>query len=201
MTNQRGRNRAARKAAAKRESAQRTQPPPPPPTPPPPPKRRLLERLWAIAKVIWLVPVGLLGVLATVNSMWGPPWPTKPEYHIVASSAGQPFAFPFSVTNKSAFFDTRLSGTYCRIKRGRIGGMILEDLGAATFEGLSFDVPAKETKNYRCSIQMGGQLVTSLELAVQSDYRSLFRSGTVTQDFHWVAAGKDSRWVEGADVE
>jgi hypothetical protein len=65
--------------------------------------------------------VALLGFIASVDQIWGPPWPTRPAFSPGVPS-GSPFDVPFKVENKSAFFEFSNLTISCELLRFRAEG-------------------------------------------------------------------------------
>src|SRR5579859_6196765 len=55
---------------------------------------------WAVGAV-----VAVIGLAASVDGIWGSPWPRDPEVHPHDTIDGSSLVLPFTVKNRSGFFD------------------------------------------------------------------------------------------------
>jgi hypothetical protein len=98
------------KSGKERYKARRAKPPQPQTTRP---HRRLFQATqWAIG-----LAAAIVGLLASLDALWGPVWPTTPLFSPGYPSFGSPFSIPFSVTNRSEIFTIHNIDIHCGIKR------------------------------------------------------------------------------------
>ncbi|MDQ6703003.1 MAG: hypothetical protein M3Z96_07835 [Pseudomonadota bacterium] len=107
------------------------------------------RRLWLDVKLVSGIVVTVLGLLAAIVGILGPPWPTEPSFSPGFPSAGSPFDIPFTVTNKSALFRISNLTLVCKISFART---LLGD----TFENISVNstgintLQPGQTSSYTC---------------------------------------------------
>ena len=68
-----------------------------------------------LARRIIIVLVGLVSLLAAIDQLLGPPWPTRPVFSPGLPSTGSPLDIPFSVTNRSIIFPIHHLIVWCQI--------------------------------------------------------------------------------------
>ena len=72
--------------------------------PPATPQTRMHRRLWLASKAAFGFAVVIIGIVGSVYTVVGPPWPTAPVFSPGPPSFGTAFDIPFTVENKSAGF-------------------------------------------------------------------------------------------------
>jgi hypothetical protein len=82
---------------------------------------RIRERMWfrGLRRTSGVLVI-LLGVIASVYGIWGPIWPTAPEFSLGAPSFSLALDVPFNVANKSALFDIRNLIIKCHVIFARL---------------------------------------------------------------------------------
>ncbi len=123
------------------------------------PPERMHRRLWLAAKVIVGFFVSAIGLVGSMYGISGPPWPVEPVFSPGLPSAGSPFDVPFSVTNKSAFFDIWNFRIKCHIHRATFAADA-EDGSRLEMNEILLDLTitnpilaAGETDSYICPVR------------------------------------------------
>jgi hypothetical protein len=181
---------------------------------------RMHRRLWLGTKVTVGFFVGLIGLVGSIYGMWGPPWPTEPEFALASPSFGSSFDVPFSVLNKSALFALDNLSISCVLLRLRAGGPGAQ---VSTAEGLSFDqapkilargtnlIPAGGSRPYVCPlrgfVRVGDKdaadVVQEAQIGFLMEYDArLWRGRKQTREGPFTLETKTipPQWVKGAPL-
>ncbi len=131
-------------------------PPAPPPSSPTTPKRRCWFRAtsWAIGTL-----VATIGLIASIDAIWGPAWPTAPEIHPSDAIDPHSFRIPLTVKNASIVFGINDAEFRCGIdliyfRDADNKTVLATDLAAVTG---TFTVLQNSTIKYDCN---GSQIIS-----------------------------------------
>lgn len=130
---------------------------------------------WRVAKwALWTAPVAVLAIASGFASLWGPPWPTAPEFSPGPPSRGQPFDVPFVVKNRSALFPIRGLSLDCHLIRASTasGTEFVEDLVSTGFDAL---LAPGQQRPYTCPFGLigdGTSRITRAQMEFVAQYRS-----------------------------
>jgi hypothetical protein len=116
---------------------------------------QIRERWWFRSlRRIFGVLVILLGVIASIYGIWGPIWPTAPEFSPGAPSFSLALDVPFNVANKSSLFEIRNLTIECHVIFARLS-VSHKSLRNVTIgiEGRPYDSKQPLTRN---NIKAGG---------------------------------------------
>ena len=178
--------------------------------------------LWRAIKVIVPSLVALIGLIASIDALWGPPWPINPEFSPGPPSFGSSFDIPFLVTNKSALFsfsDLKITCVLLRFKAvGSTGATI------AVANGLSFDTAPKiaargtnqidstDSRPYTCPLRGimrvdnsdAADAIREAQIGFISEYNSPLwwgRRQTKDEPFTLITTTVPHQWVRGAPLK
>lgn len=119
---------------------------------------------------------------------------TAPLIHVIAAEAATPFALPFTVENKSDWFDMRETSFDCVIREVRIGTNVIS--GDRIRMSSPVTIPRRTpATNFRCGIQIDKNTpIETISVAAVMNYKTLwFPRDPVIREFNYI----DGRWVEG----
>jgi hypothetical protein len=168
--------------------------------------------------------VAVLGVVSTVYTIWGPPWPTNPEIRPRDVIDGSSFVLPFTVRNPSAVFDMDNVEFTCGVDlvhfedaEGKTGG--LSDVAFVTGH---YSISANSSINYPCDASGIVQILTDGSLTLRNslstkpgvfrpplkvltmclwiggDYKLMGLTRRFTSTiFDWIATPAGHQWLEG----
>jgi hypothetical protein len=121
----------------------------------------------------WIgLPVAVLGVLAGIDQVFGPPWPTAPIFDPGTPSFSSPLSVPFYVKNGSILFPVTNLTIICHI-------IHVDTSDKGTLDNINIFVAARrtlaapETKRYICPIKVSyssGLRITSAKIQFISSY-------------------------------
>lgn len=125
------------------------------------------QQWWNSAKWVGVSAVGITGLLSALESiLGGPPWPADPDIHAQNAANGSPLILPFTVHNRSVFFDMPNVQFMCGIDLVVFGDPTYQRRGPiGMFTDMAFvngvqTVRAKQTVSFSCDatelIRAGG---------------------------------------------
>jgi hypothetical protein len=182
-------------------------------------------RIWVIVVTLGVFFFWILSQTANVFQIAGPPWPTDPEVHPQNVVTGASLTLPFTIKNRSAFFDMNDVALTCGIDLVALEDADGHKLGAdsiAFFTGL-FSIPANAAPiNYPCDasglvqvtpnggITFRGALsspagpfraplkILKMCIWIGGDYKIGPTNWSFTTNiFKWPAAQGVTQWIEG----
>jgi hypothetical protein len=149
-------------------------------------------------------------VLASIDGIFGPPWPTPPSFSPGLPSGASPLDIPFGVTNESRLFSIRHLTIVCAIN----------DIKTSTddpIDSLEFEV--SETANklgpgdshpYKCAFNQLVKLPISsrmvggnihFETEYDSNVPGRGRISSRSKDFYLETLTSPPQWIEGEPMQ
>jgi hypothetical protein len=170
-----------------------------------PQRRRYL--MWR-RRLIWsaaLLSTSIV-VIASIDSIWGAPWPTEPVFAPESPAPRSPLEIPFTVTNESLIFPIRELGLTCHL----IFSKSLLERSVANAKAV---IPAgnlirpRQSRQYACVFNdrpgMDPNATVRIGIEIKFESRSPF-GGTVvaeSSEYTWKSTVKIPHWVVGIQVQ
>jgi hypothetical protein len=208
---------------AGRHKTPRPQPPSPPPhpketveitplptsmpgKPPSPLPRKFLFGLWCFFRDRIEGPLLLLSIAANVVQIWGPFWPTSPDFSPVSLSFGSSFDVPFVVTNRSVIYGLNNLKLACDLISVRTDRNInITNINVAIAESSNY-LPPQGTSSYTCpfnkTITVIGNL-TEAAIKFTSEYDSRLwwgKTKTSSEVFTLNTHTVPAQWMRGVPL-
>jgi hypothetical protein len=169
-------------------------PPPQPPSPPPPPRSAIRRRLVFATTFV----VGLISLIASIDGLWGPIWPTTPDIHPGTPDPVSPFAVPFTIKNRSVLFNVENGSIVCFVDRLKAKDNWL-DLTKNRFrvaDGLT--LVTEETRPFSCKISVPFFSTEEVVMRFSVEYQVNFIcSGCVLRHIIGPFSWNGRAWSEG----
>jgi hypothetical protein len=160
------------------------------------------RRWFQAAKLAILFLVGLAGLAAAIDDLWGPIWPTELTVDPGAPELYSPFAVPFTIKNRSVLFTAFDAEFSCEITevRGTNGPRFI---GLTVTAGVKQNISPNNENPYKCAWPFN--LPTPIAFAkidVRSKYEWRlfglpFHAKLVSEPFTWDTSLHPPRWVKG----
>jgi len=147
--------------------------------------------------------VVLLGLIASVDQIWGPPWPTQLDFDPGPPDASLPFDVPFTVRNRSTVFDATAVQLGCLLEKVefRNGGRLIDDLVVGTGPT---EIARGDQRPFRCWFPFEPQQVkvAVMRIIASYDHHRLFgwRTQMRSEPFVWDTKATPARWVKGNPI-
>jgi hypothetical protein len=177
--------------------------PPPPPPPPPPPKSPIASpsSLWKAIKWALGTLVALVSLVAALDQIWGPMWPTSPDVEPGSYDEAQPLVLSFTARNRSVLFPINAFHVACIY-----GAFYTENrnFGAwsSTIGTSSNDIAAESSIPIKCSspVIFRNQKLTNAILWVRVTYTRPYSASAIPRvfgPFFYDATVTPPKWVIG----
>lgn len=177
----------------------------------PPPKQKpksvptpTHRRWFAAAKLATLFGVGAIGLVASIDAIWGPIWPTAPLIDVGAPSSDGPLSVPFQVTNASILFPLhhlklKCGIDYLQTARGRgIEKLFIEASG-------DNDLGTSHTAPYKCApiFNFGKTHFVAGRIYIWGSYETPIFGKRSFQSvpFTWDSTSSPPRWLKGTPLK
>jgi hypothetical protein len=174
---------------------------PPPPRQTQPTKTRGQKALLLVRGLLVFV-LGVVGLIASVDTMWGPIWPTGLDLEPSPPDFSQPFSSPMVVTNRSVVFPMVDVIFDCRMPKVEDRNGNTFD-GAHTWTGKISIVKAGESTTFKCNWPVNdvSSIVSAKEtIESRGTIRFLFWRRRIKQShgpFRWDTTVNPPRWYKG----
>lgn len=169
------------------------------------------QRLRKTLKVALGFAITALGLMGTINGIWGPPWPTRPTIVPGTPSFGSPFDVPFRVTNRSAIFWLSNLEINCQFKWIRTTQAAFRNSGAAAI-GSPQALGPLESRPYTCplrgivsvdAVDAADQRIVEAQISFKSEYDTFFSKRRATSEsevFTLNTATSPAQWNAGTPL-
>jgi hypothetical protein len=166
---------------------------------------KLLRQRWFLT-IKWIVgsAITLLGAVAAVVGIWGPPWPTGPEIHPTGLDLAKPLTVPFDFVNKSLVFPIHIRAVGC----GFLNEFILHQGGKFTtlleIHDADMTIPPHNQIPYGCYVNLNLYEPTAFEMCFvvvyEPSWLEFWKNQNIiykTDTFFW----QNGHWTEGAKLK
>jgi hypothetical protein len=121
-----------------------------------------------------------------------------PTIKISGSSASVPFGFPFSL--KNGWLPIANIRAQCVVNKARVGvGAVIntEVINIKADIDSPVTLAVRDQRNLRCPIRIPGAALNNAQITVVVSYSIVSIPWSIGEKYSWVAAGSDSKWIEG----
>ncbi len=127
------------------------------------------RKMWSALRWVLAVSLAVLGLVASLDQLWGPFWPTFPIVRQAGDDPGSPFSLPFTATNRSVLFPLVGASMTCVIEHAEMRG---DNVFANVRSGrrAPSTIPADSTVNFSCSIAAPKDFVSSATMLIQMEF-------------------------------
>lgn len=148
----------------------------------------------------WIMSV--LGFVSIMDGLWGPIWPTPPDFIPAGADPGAPFSLPFVATNRSFVFSWTDATFFCNVGR-------IELIDGSGITGGSFQtkatatVPPKGHSSFYCGMAIPGPALVRATIRLEARYsisilgiKWQFRA--VSDSYTWAKISTGGMWIMSA---
>jgi hypothetical protein len=121
--------------------------------------------------------IALVGLVASIDGIWGPIWPTTPDIHPGPPDPVSPFAVPFTIKNRSVLFNIKSASIVCLVdslNAKNPGIFLTNNRIRVTWE---FTLNPEETRPFSCEISIPFNSVEEVVMRFSVEYQINFICG------------------------